>query len=88
MSAKYGEPWRVLSAGESVTMPGITGTPSIVDCDGLAVVCGVGVLRIADARRIVSCVNAMAGKEVDVPIAKGERDAGFDKEEQGVGVDR
>jgi len=58
------EPWRVHRAsGSSI--------PLIVDKNGLPVVYEEGVLTIADARRIVACVNAMAGVEVSV---KGEQD--------------
>jgi hypothetical protein len=59
-----------------------------VNSTGETVVYAEGSLMLIEALRIVACVNAMAGKEVDVPIAKGERDAGNHTEESGVGLDR
>ena len=75
MERWWGEPWRVEGR-------------NIVNSTGETVVYAEGSLMLSEALRIVACVNAMAGKEVDVPYLKGERDAGNHTEESGVGGDR
>ena len=59
MSVHSPEPWRIERASGSYI-------PSIVDRDGNPVVYEDGMLSIVDARRIVACVNAMAGRDVSV----------------------
>ena len=61
METEYGEPWEVENG-------------NIVNGRGETVVYGEGSLRKSEAFRIVACVNAMAGKEVDVPSLKGGAD--------------